>query len=134
MRQVAYNENMTKKHSYNMERLFLALSNETRLMLLHLLRTREVCVCELVEALGQPQPKISQHLACLRSVGVVEARREGKWMHYRIVPPPHKGAERILEETLAWLKEEQPLVSIAPKQARSCCVPTPKVRGARNSI
>lgn len=108
-----------------MERLFLALSNETRLTLLHLLGDREVCVCELVDALRQPQPKISQHLACLRSVGVVEARREGKWMHYRIVAPPHKRAKRILDETLTWLKEEKPAASATPcgPDSTSCCGP-----------
>jgi len=114
---------MVKKDRYNMERLFLALSNETRLTLLRLLGDREVCVCELVDALRQPQPKISQHLACLRSVGVVEARREGKWMHYRIVPPPHPRARKILEETLTWLKEEKPASTTTPccpDSSRSC--------------
>jgi ArsR family transcriptional regulator len=120
MRQVAYNKNMAKKDRYNIERLFLALSNETRLTLLHLLGDREVCVCELVDALRQPQPKISQHLACLRSVGVVEARREGKWMHYRIVPPPHRRANMILQETLTWLKEEKPVSSATQYSSRGC--------------
>lgn len=123
MRQYAYNKSMAKKTSCNMGELFLALSNETRLMLLRLLGNREVCVCELVEALEQPQPKISQHLACLRKVGVVEARREGKWMYYRIVSPPHRGAERILHETLAWLREGMPLLSLVPKKKTACCLP-----------
>jgi ArsR family transcriptional regulator len=120
MRQDAYNEFMAKKNTYKMDRLFLALSHETRLMLLHLLGKREVCVCELVDALAQPQPRISQHLACLRSVGIVEARREGKWMHYRIVPPPHPGAKRILDETLAWLGQEQNTVVTAASSGTTC--------------
>lgn len=68
---------------------------------------QEICVCYLVEILGGPQPKISRHLAYLRSAGIVEARREGKWMHYRIVTPPHIGAAQILKHTLGWLKEEK---------------------------
>ena len=115
-----------------MARLFLALGNETRLMLLHLIGDREVCVCKLVEALEQPQPKISQHLACLRGAGVVAARREGKWMHYRIVSPPHHGAERILRETLAWLKQEnRPVSEIAKRPQSSCCATVSALRCTR---
>ena len=50
---------------------------------------KEVCVCYFVEILGQSQPKISRHLAYLRRAGIVAARREGKWMHYKIVVPRH---------------------------------------------
>ena len=49
---------------------------------------REVCVCYFVEILRQSQPKISRHLAYLRKAGIVAARREGKWMHYRICRKP----------------------------------------------
>ncbi|MDR3725165.1 MAG: metalloregulator ArsR/SmtB family transcription factor [Terracidiphilus sp.] len=115
---------MAAKVKFDRASLFLALANETRLELLRLIGDREVCVCELVEALRQPQPKISQHLACLRSVGVVQARREGKWMHYRIVPPPHPGAERILRATLAWLSEDKPKTSIRSKSTLACCAPS----------
>lgn len=72
---------------YDLALLFAALSDRTRLRLLHLMQRREVCVCYFVAILGQSQPKISRHLASLRRAGVVAARREGKWMHYRIVFP-----------------------------------------------
>jgi ArsR family transcriptional regulator len=52
-----------------------------------------------VEILKPPQPRVSRHLAYLRKAGIVAARREGKWMHYRIVPPPDGRAARILQET-----------------------------------
>ena len=52
-------------------------------------------------------PKISRHLAYLRNAGIVSARREGKWMHYRIVMSPHIGAIQILRQTLEWLKEDK---------------------------
>src|ERR1700741_692699 len=80
--------------TYDLALLFAALSDRTRLRLLNLMDGREVCVCYFVEILGQSQPKISRHLAYLRNAGVVNARREGKWMHYRIVVPAHGGAAR----------------------------------------
>lgn len=104
-----------------MERLFRALGNETRLRLLSLIGEREVCVCELVTALGLPQPKISQHLACLRSAGVVEARREGKWMHYHMVRPAHEGAGEVLDATLAWLQGDVRMAVTRGKAQRGCC-------------
>ena len=57
---------------------YAALSDETRLRLLCLMRGREVCVCHLQGVLGTNQPKISRHLAYLRNAGIVSARREGK--------------------------------------------------------
>jgi ArsR family transcriptional regulator len=61
-----------------------ALVDPTRLRLLRLLRRQELCVCELVDALHMPQYKISRHLRKLRAIGLVEARRDGRWMHYRL--------------------------------------------------
>ena len=62
---------------FNMERFFQALGDNTRLRLLNLMGDQEICVCYFVEILGGPQPKISRHLAYLRSAGIVAARREG---------------------------------------------------------
>lgn len=65
--------------------LFKALSDPTRLRLAVLLAIRgETCVCDLAAALEEPDYKISRHLGILRSGGLVEARREGAWMHYRL--------------------------------------------------
>jgi ArsR family transcriptional regulator, arsenate/arsenite/antimonite-responsive transcriptional repressor len=61
-----------------------AMTDPTRLRLLRLLRRQELCVCELVDTLRMPQYKISRHLRSLRAVGLVEARRDGRWMHYRL--------------------------------------------------
>ena len=63
-----------------------ALADDTRLRLVHLLLQRELCVCELVDALRMPQYKVSRHLRTLRAAGLVEARRDGRWMHYRVNP------------------------------------------------
>jgi len=84
---------------------------------------KEVCVCYFVEILGQSQPKISRHLAYLRRAGIVAARREGKWMHYRIVLPSHGGAARILRETLAVVREEKAMQSDLVRLGKACCVP-----------
>lgn len=68
--------------------LFKAMSDPIRLRLAILLAiSGETCVCYLAEALGEPEFKISHHLAVLRGAGMVEARREGTWMHYRLVEP-----------------------------------------------
>ena len=77
--------------------LFAALADPTRLRLLNLIGGREVCVCYFVEILRQGQPKISRHLAYLRRAGLVAARREGKWMHYRMVPQADEAAASILD-------------------------------------
>jgi ArsR family transcriptional regulator len=67
-----------------MERLFRALADPTRLRILGLLLTGEVCVCDIHESLKTPQPKISRHLAYLRRAGLVDTRRDGLWIHYRL--------------------------------------------------
>jgi ArsR family transcriptional regulator len=67
--------------------LFQLLSDETRLRTLMLLAAeQELCVCELTHALAVSQPKISRHLARLRETGLLQARREGQWIYYRIQP------------------------------------------------
>jgi ArsR family transcriptional regulator, arsenate/arsenite/antimonite-responsive transcriptional repressor len=66
---------------------FKALSDETRLQIMVLLLGREeLCVCDFVGALGQTQSKISRHLRYLYNAGLVQDRREGLWMHYRLSP------------------------------------------------
>lgn len=110
-------------YTYDLALLFAALSDRTRLRLLNLISGREVCVCFLVEVLGQSQPKISRHLAYLRRAGVVSARREGKWMHYRVVMPAHAGAEKVLRETIAVLREDASMKTDLSRLKAACCVP-----------
>ena len=109
--------------TYDLALLFAALSDRTRLRLLNLMEGREVCVCYFVEILGQSQPKISRHLAYLRRAGVVAARREGKWMHYRMVVPSYAGAARILRETIAAVREEKAMQADLARLVRVCCTP-----------
>src|SRR2546430_16473546 len=67
-----------------MEGLFKALADATRLRILGLLPTGEVCVCHIHESLKIPQPKASRHLAYPRRSGLVAARKDGLWVHYRL--------------------------------------------------
>jgi ArsR family transcriptional regulator, arsenate/arsenite/antimonite-responsive transcriptional repressor len=72
------------KQLAEMEGLFKALADATRLRILGLLLTGEVCVCDIHESLKIPQPKASRHLAYLRKSGLVATRRDGLWIHYRL--------------------------------------------------
>jgi ArsR family transcriptional regulator, arsenate/arsenite/antimonite-responsive transcriptional repressor len=67
-----------------LENVFKALADKTRLRILALLGNNEVCVCHIHDSLGLPQPTVSRHLAYLRKSGLVAARRDGVWMHYQV--------------------------------------------------
>lgn len=88
---------------FNIELLFKALADPTRLRLIKLLGDDEVCVCSCVKVLKTHQSKVSRHLAYLRRAGLVSARRDGKWIHYRLVDPSNPCAARILREVREWL-------------------------------
>ncbi|HEY3705324.1 MAG TPA: metalloregulator ArsR/SmtB family transcription factor [Terracidiphilus sp.] len=109
--------------AYDLAFLFSALSDRTRLRLLNLMDGREVCVCYFVEILGQSQPKISRHLAYLRRAGIVAARREGKWVHYKISVPADTGAAKILRETLTVLRANKGMQADLTRLNKSCCTP-----------
>jgi len=87
------------------------------------MRSDEVCVCFFVEVLKTNQPKISRHLAYMRRAGIVDARRDGSWMHYRIVEPPDADAARVLEDVLAWLANDREMQRDREKLVRVCCAP-----------
>jgi ArsR family transcriptional regulator len=103
--------------------LFAALADRTRLRLLNLMNGKEVCVCYFVEILGQSQPKISRHLAYLRRAGIVAARRDGKWIHYKIVVPKRPGAARILSDVLCLLGEDKSMQADLSRLNKACCAP-----------
>ncbi len=106
-----------------MELLFRALADRTRLRLLNLMGEEEICVCFFVEGLKTNQPKISRHLAYLRRAGVVAARREGKWMHYRVVEPPDEHAANVFREVRAWLKQDAEMQRDRARLIKLCCAP-----------
>jgi ArsR family transcriptional regulator len=84
----------------DLERLFRALADTTRLRILALLSGGEVCVCHIHESLEVPQPTASRHLAYLRRAGLVEARRDGLWAHYRIARPRDAAVRAALDAAL----------------------------------
>src|SRR5215813_919899 len=109
------------KKTYQIENLFQALADRTRLRLINLIGESEVCVCFLTEILKTSQPKISRHLAYLRRAQIVAARREGKWMHYRLTEPPDEHAAHVFREVRASLAEHPELQRDREKLERVCC-------------
>jgi ArsR family transcriptional regulator len=114
---------MVRTKQFDLPQFFQALGDTTRLRLLNIMGEQEVCVCYFVEILGGPQPKISRHLAYLRNAGIVSARREGKWMHYRIVMPPNIGASQMLRQTLNSLKDDKTMQADRARLTKACCSP-----------
>lgn len=107
----------------SLESLFQALSDRTRLRLLNLMAGGEVCVCFFVEVLDEPQPKVSRHLAYLRKAGLVSARRDAKWMHYRITSPLNDAARTVFETTLSSLATDRQMIRDRAALLRACCSP-----------
>jgi len=105
------------------ELFFRALADRTRLRLLNLMGGDEVCVCFFVEILKTNQPKISRHLAYLRRAGIVGARREGQWIHYRIVEPVDPAAARVLKDTMSWLANDSEMQRDRQRLTKICCAP-----------
>ncbi|MBV7317197.1 metalloregulator ArsR/SmtB family transcription factor [Shewanella sp. NIFS-20-20] len=108
---------------------FKALADETRLHTLLLIASQqELCVCELMVALGQSQPKISRHLALLRQEGILCDRRQGQWIFYRLNPELPSWATSIIATSLG---HHQTLIAPAqqrlrhmgdrPERQQACC-------------
>lgn len=119
---------------YPIELLFRALADRTRLRLVNLMGNEEVCVCFLVEALKLTQPMISRHLAYLRRAGIATARREGKWMHYRLSAPPDDHAAAIFAAVRSGLAGDLAMQSDRSRLIKLCCssiVPAPLKRAPK---
>lgn len=110
---------------FDKELFFRALADRTRLRLVNLIGDDEVCVCFAVEVIGTNQPKVSRHLAYLRRAGIVAARRQGTWMHYRLVDPGDADAARVLSEVRAWLAADSEMRDDRSRLVAVCCSPDP---------
>ena len=110
-----------------MESLFKALADETRLRILGLLLAGEVCVCDIHETLEIPQPKASRHLAYLRRAGLVDTRRDGLWIHYRVgklADPVMAPIVDAVRHALAHVEAVRRDGSRLEKRT-GCCMPSP---------
>jgi ArsR family transcriptional regulator, arsenate/arsenite/antimonite-responsive transcriptional repressor len=115
----------TPRHPVDL--MFRAFSDRTRLRLLHLLRGGEMCVCDLTAILDAPQPKVSRHLAYLRRTGLVLARKDGLWSHYRLTPPKSAFHKKLLEclencfQDVPELAADAQLRGKIKRQKAACC-------------
>jgi ArsR family transcriptional regulator len=112
-----------KNSAEELETLFQALGDRTRVRLLNLMAEGEICVCFFVEVLDLPQPKISRHLAYLRSAGLVGTRREAKWMHYRITPPEHPTVRKAFDAVLETFADDRDLERDRIALSKASCSP-----------
>ena len=88
------------KTAADLVRVYKALADDTRLRILSLVKDGEVCVCHIHGGLRLPQPTISRHLAYLRRAGLVTARRDGVWMHYRLAPQASPIVQGVIDAAL----------------------------------
>jgi ArsR family transcriptional regulator len=117
---------MAWTHIQKMETLFQALGDATRLRILGLLLAGEVCVCDIHDTLKIPQSKTSRHLAYLRRAGLVAARRQGQWMHYRLEPSSDPLIASIRQAVTHTLGHVESVRRDADRLSSrtGCCVPT----------
>ena len=108
--------------------MLLALADTTRLRILNLLSEGELCVCYFVDLLGVSQPKVSRHLAYLRRARLVASRRDGKWVHYRLVEPDDAAAATLLRAALDAVAHDPEMERDRHALVEACCslrIPAP---------
>ena len=112
--------------------IFKALSDDTRLRVVKLLQKRELCVCELMQVLDMSQPRISRHMSVLKNAGLVEDRREGKWVYYSLKNETRGKEIKILLDAMAVMANDDVVVKADKKnlkkairlsELKSCCIP-----------
>jgi ArsR family transcriptional regulator, arsenate/arsenite/antimonite-responsive transcriptional repressor len=104
----------------SVDRMFRAFADPTRLRILNLLLKGELCVCDIVNTLRMPQPTISRHLAYLRDSSLVEVRRDGLWMHYKLTPPT-TAFHKMLIECLGCCFHDVPQLARDSKALKTRC-------------
>ena len=99
-RQTSIGGGLMEFHEKNMVLVFKALSDENRIRILKLLHNGEMCACKLLDALNISQPTLSHHMKILCDAGIVNGRKEGKWMHYSICSESSAELSVMLRELL----------------------------------
>lgn len=114
---------MRTKAAPHVDLLFRAFADRTRLRILSLLLRGELCVCEIVDILGVPQPTASRHLAYLRRARLVESRKEGLWHYYRLAPATDTFHQKLLDCLACCFQEVPQLAKDAKRLGRGnkCC-------------
>ncbi len=111
----------------DLEGLFKALADVSRLRILGLLLAGEVCVCDIHESLKLPQPTVSRHLAYLRRAGLVQTRRSGLWVHYRLAPVADPVMTAVLDAVRHALTHLDTVQrdGVRLRKRTGCCLPAP---------
>ncbi len=113
----------------NALRVFSALSDENRLRMVYALRRGELCVCQLIDLVGLSPSTVSKHLSILRDAGLLDSRKEGRWVYYRLasqtsLPMFGKGAPPIfqsLEKTSTVKSDDKYMKKICGESIESVC-------------
>ena len=103
-----------------LSRLFRALGDETRLRIVALLAHGELCVCHIEQALSLSQPNASRQLGILRTAGVVDGRRDGTWVYYRIADQEHAAVQQVIALLSASFGAERTLRADLVRVRKSC--------------
>jgi ArsR family transcriptional regulator len=101
-------------------RVFRALGDETRVRIVALLVHGERCVCHLENALDLSQPNCSRQLGILKMAGIVDSRRDGTWVYYRISEQEHESVRKVLEVLTTTFGSERTLRADLARLKRSC--------------
>jgi len=101
-------------------RAFRALGDETRVRIVALLVHGELCVCHLESALGISQPNCSRQLGILKAAGIVDSRRDGTWVYYRITDQEHESVKNVLEVLAKTFGAERALRTDHARLKRNC--------------
>jgi ArsR family transcriptional regulator len=115
----------SKQSLTRVDGMFRAFSDRTRLRILNLLGGGELCVCDLVDVLGVPQPKASRHLAYLRKAGLVTSRKDGYWSYYELAPAKDGFHAKLLDclsccfQDVPELAEDAKLLRL--RHGKKCC-------------
>ncbi len=114
-----------------------ALSEEVRLRIVMLLTRGELCVCDIMEILDEPQSKVSRHLSYLKNSGLITAKRVGVWMHYSLAQLQDEASRAQLDfmkkrfSRLAWFKDDMDKAKVL-KERKLCEGPRPRLRKDRH--
>ncbi|CAN5395203.1 hypothetical protein BH10ACI3_BH10ACI3_11250 [soil metagenome] len=125
---------MAQSGTFKLDEFFAALADRTRLRLLNLMRDGEVCVCFFAETLGTNNPKISRHLSYLKRAGLVNARRDGKWIHYSLNAPAEPQAAELFTSLLKTLESDKEMQSDRAALESVCCTPRNQLVAITNQL